>query len=144
MSTKPQNTTAQLDRRVDDAADTMKNAFDRMPKVDMSAFFALQRANVETMVEAQRVMLDFTQTLTRRQADLVKELLDRAGSMMRDKDANDRPQNYMDEAKAVIEMTMADVKETMDLGVKAQNEVVDLFMKRASQNFEDVKGRIAA
>ena len=41
--------------------------------------------------------------------------------------------------KAVVEKAMADVKETMDLGIKAQSEVVDLFVKRATQNFEDVK-----
>jgi hypothetical protein len=38
---------------------------------------------------------------------------------------------------------MADVKDTMDLGLKAQNEVVDLFVKRATANFDEAK-QIAA
>src|SRR3954453_15589402 len=50
-----------------------------------------------------------------------------------------QPAAYVDEMKAVVEKAMADVKETMDLGIKAQSEGVDLFVKRATQNFEDVK-----
>ena len=37
------------------------------------------------------------------------------------------------------EKAPADVKETVDLGIKAQSEVVDLFVKRATANFEEIK-----
>ena len=41
--------------------------------------------------------------------------------------------------KAAVERAMADVKETVDLGIKAQSEVVDLFVQRATRNFEELK-----
>ena len=54
-----------------------------------------------------------------------------------------QPQAYVEDVKAAVEKAMADVKETVDLGFKAQGEVVDLFVKRATQNLEDVKGLAA-
>ena len=54
-------------------------------------------------------------------------------------DAKKQPTVYADEMKAAVEKAMADVKETVDLGIKAQSEVVDLFVKRATANFEEMK-----
>ena len=54
-------------------------------------------------------------------------------------DAKKQPAGYADEVKAAVEKAMADVKETVDLGIKAQSEVVDLFVKRATANFEEMK-----
>jgi hypothetical protein len=59
--------------------------------------------------------------------------------MLRGYDSKKQPQAYVEDVKAAVEKAMADVKETLDLGIKAQSEVVDLFVKRATQNFEDVK-----
>jgi hypothetical protein len=114
-----------------------------MPKFDVSALVAMQKANIETVVSAQRIVFDLAQTLAKRNTDLMKEMFQRAGTMTRTADASRQPQSYVDEAKSAMEKVMADVKETMDLGIKAQSEVVDLFVKRATRNFEDVKALAA-
>ena len=54
-------------------------------------------------------------------------------------DAKKQPTVYADELKAAVERAVADVKETVDLGIKAQSEVVDLFVKRATANFDEIK-----
>ena len=108
------------------------------PKFDLDALVAFQKANLETVVAAQRIFFDLAQTVAKRHAEFVKESFARVETAFKGYDAK-KPAAYVDEMKAVVEKAMADVKETVDLGIKAQSEVVDLFVKRATQNFEDVK-----
>jgi phasin family protein len=110
-----------------------------MPKVDVESMLGLYKANIETFVAAQRIMFDFSQTLARRQVELLKESFANAETMFKGWDAKKQPQAYVEEAKAAIEKAMSDAKETLDLGMKAQHEVVDLFVKRATANFDEVK-----
>jgi phasin family protein len=121
-----------------------KQATPQFPKFDMEAYLALQRANVETFVAAQKIFYDFAQTVAKRQGELMSEYFAKTETMMKSYDSKKQPQEYVDEAKAAVEKAMADAKETMDLGVKAQTEVVDLLVKRASANFEEVNKTIAA
>jgi phasin family protein len=111
-----------------------------LPKMDFDALVALQKANLETLLAAQRIVLDLAQTVAKRQAELVKELMGKAEVAMKGGfDSKKQPAAYVDDAKAAMEKAVADAKETIDLGLKAQNEVVDLLVKRASANFEQVK-----
>lgn len=115
-----------------------------MPKFNMEAYLALQRANVETMVAAQKIFYDFAQTMTTRNAKFMGEMFTKTETMIKSYDAKKQPLDYVDDAKAEFEKAMADAKETMDLGMQAQNQVVDLFVKRASANIEEVNKTIAA
>lgn len=111
-----------------------------VPKFDFDALVALQKANVETVVAAQKIFFDLFQAVSKRQAELVKEFAGKfEGSFKGGFDAKKQPAAYVDEAKAAIEKAVADAKETLDLGLKAQAEVVDLFVKRATANFDQVK-----
>jgi hypothetical protein len=103
----------------------------------------MHKGNLETAVAAQKVMFDLAQTIAKRQADFVKEGFAKAEVMFRGYDARKQPQVYVDEMKAAVEKAMADVKETVDLGIRAQAEVVNLFVKRATKNLEGVKALAA-
>ncbi|SNB56581.1 phasin family protein [Arboricoccus pini] len=109
------------------------------PKFDIESVLALYKSNIETCVAAQKIMFDFSQTLAKRQVETVKESFAKAEALMKGFDGKKLPQSYVDDAKAAIEKALADVKEAMDMGMKAQNDVVDLFVKRASANFDGVK-----
>ncbi|MCB2011960.1 MAG: phasin family protein [Geminicoccaceae bacterium] len=108
-------------------------------KFDVDAIVALQKANMETMVTAQKILFDLAQTVARRQSEMLKENFTRSEKLFQSFDASRQPTDYMDEARSAMEKALADVQETVDLGMKAQNEVVDLFVQRASKNFEEVK-----
>lgn len=110
-----------------------------MPKFDFDAVMALHKANLETMVAAQKIMFDLAQTMAKRQSELFKDAFSSTESMMKGFDGKKQPQAYMDDAKTVLEKAIAEAKETMDLGMKAQTEVVDLFVKRATANFDEAK-----
>ncbi|MEZ5825910.1 MAG: phasin family protein [Geminicoccaceae bacterium] len=112
-------------------------------KFDVDAVVAIQKANLETMVSAQKILFDLAQTFARRQSDMVKDGFSRSEKLFQAFDASKQPADYMDEARTAMEKALADVKETMDLGMKAQNEVVDLFVQRASKNLEEVKALAA-
>lgn len=111
-----------------------------MPKFDVDALVALQKANIDTLIAAQKIMFDLGQTVARKQVEMVREAMAKAETLMKGYDSRKQPQAYADEMKAVVEKAMADVKETVDLGIRAQSEVVDLFVRRATQNIEDMKG----
>ena len=111
-----------------------------VPKFDLDALISFQKANVETVVAAQKIFFDLFQTVAKRQTELVKEFASKfEGSMKGGFDTKKQPAAYVDEAKAAIEKAVADAKETMDLSLKAQAEVVELFVKRATANFDQVK-----
>lgn len=122
---------------------TAKSASPMMPKFDLEAWMALHKANLETAVAAQKVVFDFWQTVAKRQVDTMKEAFAKFDGFVKGFDAKKQPKEYVDEAKAVFEKAMADAKETLDLGMKAQAEVVDLLVKRATANLDEVKSLAA-
>jgi len=113
------------------------------PKVDVEALFALQRANLETLFQAHKLVFDLFETLTRRQAELVKEMMARAEDYMKGFDPARQPKAYVEDARAAIEKAMAEMKQAVELGLETQKKVVELFVQRASANLDEVK-RIAA
>jgi phasin family protein len=110
-----------------------------LPKLDVEALVTLQKANIETMVAAQKILFDLAQTVAKKQVEYVKESMAKTEAMFKGFDAKKQPAVYADELKVAVEKAMADVKETVDLGIKAQGEVVDLLVKRATANFEEMK-----
>ena len=84
-------------------------------------------------------MFDLAQTVAKKQVEMSRKRWPRPTPMFKGFDAKKQPAVYADEMKAAVEKAMADVKETVDLGIKAQSEVVDLFVKRATANFEEMK-----
>lgn len=115
-----------------------------LPKFDTQAVMALHKANLETFVAAQKIWFDLAQTMAKKQTEMFKETMAKFDVVMKGGyDAKKQPQAYVEEVKAAMEKAMADVKETVDLGMKAQSEVVDLFVKRATANFDEVKALAA-
>jgi phasin family protein len=84
-------------------------------------------------------MFDLVQTVAKKQVEMVKEMVAKSEVMFKGFDGKKEPAAYADDVRVAMEKAMADVKETVDLGIKAQNEVVDLLVKRATANFEDMK-----
>ena len=113
------------------------------PKFDVDALMSLHRGNFETFVAVQKVWLDLAQTITRKNADLFRDYVGRAEGLAKGYDSQKQPQSYVDDMKAAVEKAVAEVKENVDLGMKAQSEVVDLVVKRANANIEGVKGLAA-
>ena len=91
-------------------------------KGGVAALVALQAAGIEAIVAAQKLMLDLAQTTAMQQVETIKSM------MAQGVDSDRQPMAYA----AAVEKAMADVREAMELGIKAQSEVADLFVRRAS------------
>lgn len=109
------------------------------PKFDVTALIAIQKANIETLVAAQKILFDLFQTVAKKQAAYVKESFAQSEAFFKGFDPKKEPTAYADELKATLEKAVSEAKETVDLSIKAQSEVVDLFVKRATANFEEMK-----
>ena len=117
-----------------------KTTFPQVPKFDMAALGGPAEGQHRDLASPRpEDPVRPGQTVAKKQAEYIKESFAKSEAMFKGFDAKKQPAAYAEELKAAMEKAMADVKETVDLGVKAQSEVVDLFVKRATANFEEIK-----
>ena len=109
------------------------------PKMNVEAVSAMQKANIDTLVEARKIMLGATQSIAKLQYAWVSEALKQAETLFKGEVAKRKPEAMFAEAKAMTERAITVGKEQTDLGIKAQKEVADLVTARVQKNFEDAK-----
>lgn len=109
------------------------------PKFDDTAMKALFKDNLEVAVKAQRMMLDATESMVKRQFDLTREMVEQSQAAMVNFDVNKKPEVYVEEVKAAAERAQTIVKEEFDTSVKVQQDVVDLVAKRVTANVDEMK-----
>jgi hypothetical protein len=111
-----------------------------LPKLDVDAVFAMQKANMDTLVKAQSVLLDAAQAAVKAQYGFVAEYLDQAQTMMSGKfDAEKKPDAYVADVKAAADKYVSVTQNQMDLGMKAQAEAMDMITKRVQQNVDELQ-----
>ncbi len=113
------------------------------PKFNVNGFLAMQRANVETVLQAQRVLVDAAQAIFRLRAGWLNETARQAQDLAKANVAKG-PQGVLADARSATERAFAVARQGLDLGVRAQGEVADLVTKRVAANVDQVKGLSAA
>ena len=114
----------------------------KLPKVDLEAVFALQKANLATVHEAQTVLVDAAQAMFKAQYGLAEETLKTAEDTAGNKDAQ-KPEQIFNGARVNADKALAVAKENLDRGVAAQSKVADLIAKRVAANFDELKALAA-
>jgi phasin family protein len=114
-----------------------------VPGLNIDAFVAMHKANMETMVEAQSVMMQTAEAMARLQYGWFEEAFKHSEAMMKGDAAKKKPEDFMADAKAAADKVMAVAKEQADLSLKAQKKVAELVTKRMNANMEEVKGLAA-
>ncbi len=113
-------------------------------KFDFDALFALQKANVETMLQAQQVVIEAMQAAAKTQYGWMQESMESFQAAMNGKfDADKKPEAYLAEVKAAAEKVLSVAQTQVDLGMKAQAEAMDLLTKRAAANVDEAQ-KVAA
>lgn len=115
----------------------------KLPKIDLDALFALHRANVAAVREAQDVLIEAAHTLAKLQQGWVEERVAATKAAFATKEPK-APEAAYAEVKAATEKALAVVKQGVDLGTAAQRRVVDLMTRRAVDNVEEFKTLAAA
>ncbi len=109
-------------------------------KIDFDALFALQKANVETVLQAQQVLIDAMQAATKAQYGWMQETFESAQAVLTGKfDTDKKPEAYLADVKAAAEKVMTVAQTQVDLGMKAQAEAMDLLAKRAAANVDEAQ-----
>ena len=109
------------------------------PKFDADAIVAMQKANIDTFVQAQAIVFEAAQAISKVQYSWVAENFKLAETSFDASATAKKPEAMMADAKNVAEKAVQVAKQEFDLGIKAQNQVADLVAKRVAANIEEVK-----
>jgi hypothetical protein len=112
------------------------------PKFNIEAVVAMQKANLETILQAQKVLAETAQAVVKLQAGWLNEVAQRATASMKVGGAH-KPETMFADAKASAERALGVARQGIDLSLRAQSEVVDLFTARAAANVDSVKALAA-
>ena len=110
----------------------------KLPKFDLDALFAVQKANLATAHEAQAVLVEAFQAIAKAQQGRVEQAVAEAKAALESKKLSD-PQAVLAEVKAAMEKNVAVSKEVVELTVAAQRRVVELFTQRTQASVEELK-----
>ncbi|MEK0085339.1 phasin family protein [Benzoatithermus flavus] len=114
----------------------------KLPTFDLEAVFALQKANLAAVQEAQNVLLDAAQAIVKLQHGYASELVAEVEAALKAKEPK-KPETVVADAKAVAEKAVAAAKQGVELGVAAQRRVAELVTQRVQANLAELK-RLAA
>jgi phasin family protein len=115
----------------------------KAPTFDFEAAIASQRKNVEAFTAANRIAVEGTQAVLRRQAELVREAIEEMSSVSKEftaaGSAEDKLLKQTELAKTAFESVLANVRELSGLVQKASDEAVSVISKRVVDNFDEVR-----
>ena len=111
-----------------------------LPKLDLDALVDTAEANIETVVAAQKIMFDLVQTVAKKQVEIIKEAMTKADDDVQGLRLQKQPQAYAEEVRPRLRRPWPTSRRPWT-SASRRNEVVDLFVKRATANFEEHEGR---
>ena len=114
-----------------------------MPPLDLDAMAAAQRKNIEAMSAACLVALDCIQESARRQASLLAETVDQVFATARGISAegkmNGSPTGHIEAQRALMERSLAGMRELADLIAKSNSEAFEIVSRRAADCLDEMK-----
>jgi phasin family protein len=116
----------------------------KLPNLDVDAFMAAQRKNIDAVTQANKLAAEGFQAVAKRQAEIFKETMEQAQTAMKDlvgggaaPDLNASKQAEL--AKTAFEKALANMKELAELTAKANSEAFDIINKRVVESLEEIK-----
>ncbi len=121
-----------------------KTAIPTFPRIDVDAVVGLQKANIETVLKAHRIVSETAQAVVTLHAGWLQEAAEQVRGAFAKAGATRKPEAVLADARVAAERAFAVARQKIDLGTRAQSEVVDLLAKRAAANLDQVKAFAAA
>ena len=110
----------------------------KLPKIDLDALFGLQKANLAVLQETQSILLEATQAIARLQKGYVEEVVETLKANVSTKTPA-KPDAVLADVQAATQKAVAVAKQGVDLGVAAQQRVVQLVSQRVKANVDELK-----
>ena len=118
-----------------------QNPVGNLPKIDLDALFAMQKANLAVIHEAQAVLVDAGQAIAKVQQGYLEQAVAKAA--LASKQVS-KPEAVLAEVKAAAGKTVVTAKEVVGLAVAAQRRVAELVAQRTAANVAQLKTLAAA
>lgn len=114
-----------------------------LPGFDVEAVLASQRKNIEALTQANQLAVEGVQAVARRQAEIAREAIDEASTVLREIVQPTAPEERIAKQaellKQTFERSLANTRELALLLAKANTEAFDVVAKRIAQGFEEVR-----
>ena len=117
----------------------------KLPKLDLDALFATQKANLAAVQEAQSVLIDAAQAIAKVQHDYLGQRMAAVRAALSRKELA-KPDAVLAEIKVAVERISATTKQVMDfavVAVAAQHRAVELVTRRTRANVSELKALAA-
>jgi phasin family protein len=119
-----------------------KNSF------DFNQLFSTQRRNIEALSEANQVVVEGAQAISRRQAEVIREGVEDVLKASKEMMTGGTPENNLSKqselAKSIFETTLANLREITETATKFSFEAFDVLNKRAAESLEEISSAAGA
>jgi len=105
----------------------------KVPAFDVSSFSAAQRRNMEVLSAANQVITESVQTISRRQAEVMRANVENVLKASKEIWTNKSPELN----------TAKQAREVSELASKSSMEAFDLISKRAAESFSEISKKAA-
>ncbi len=116
------------------------------PNLDMSGLIEMQNKNVQTLTAANRAILEGTQALMQRQAEMVKQVLEEASDAAKSLGDVQNPQEAADKQIKLIEASFSEAlsnfAEINEMVKNTQNETSKLVAARFNESLEEFRANV--
>lgn len=109
----------------------------KLPKIDVDAVFDLQKGNLAAMQESQRVVLEAAQAVLRLSHGYAQELASSLKAMV-PTDEPAKPEAVLADVQAATQKAVSVAKQGVELGVAAQQRVVELVGERVTAGVKEL------
>jgi len=110
--------------------------------LDMNQLFSTGRRNFEALNEANQVVVESAQTISRRQAEVARANLDNALKVSKELLTTTTPETAIskqsDLMKAFFENTLSNLREVSELVTKSSFEAFDVLNRRTAESLEEI------
>jgi phasin family protein len=116
--------------------------------LDMNQIFSTGRRNMEALNEANQVVVESAQTISRRQAEVARANIDNALKVSKELLTTTTPETAIskqsDLLKAFFENTLSNLREVSELVTKSSFEAFDVLNRRTAESLEEISKASAA
>lgn len=110
-----------------------------VPGVNVEALVALQKANLETFVQVQKLVTEAAQAAWAQHLKRVDGWQAQIEGAFKGFDLAKKPEAYAKDAQAAVETAIAEARSVVEHGVKTQQEVAKLVTERMVANLNELK-----
>jgi phasin family protein len=115
----------------------------QLPVIDVQQWMTISQKNIEAMTAANQVAVEGMQAMMRRQAEIVKESIEEASSLVTEITAAGTPEDKMvrqvELLKQAYEQALSNAKELAELAAKSNEEAAEIITGRVAGSLDEIK-----